>query len=330
MLESFGYEISWEKYRISSKYCHYCQDFGIAPAFERGIKVDTIKLRLLNQFQKQGGAQFDSCDPLIGKMRELEKSQKYIDDPEYLDFINQVSPYLVRAGMPSYFEKKVYAKGLCYLPSGLGGLGIPNTITEWTEAMHTLAYGFTAQKIDPLFCPTGRYKRVWERSMVKYAEVHNFSSMTDLSGMSSREAFEETKESLSVSSSVGPPSNNRVVRTMHRERVNIMEPQTLLGNKESPYASVYRGTTSIQSVNAKVRAGPRLREAMNKAQAYRSIMRPLVYDVEPGIKIGYWVLREDLYANLAVGFYIPSLYIGIGFFEGNDGVYSPEIDSETV
>jgi len=60
MLESFGYEISWEKYRISSKYCHYCQDFGIAPAFERGIKVDTIKLRLLNQFQKQGGAQFDS------------------------------------------------------------------------------------------------------------------------------------------------------------------------------------------------------------------------------------------------------------------------------
>jgi len=327
MLESFGYEISWEKYRISRKYCHYCQDFGIAPAFNRGIKVDTIKLRLLNEFQKQGGSQFDSCDPMVGKMRELERSLKYIDNPEYSDFLNQICPYLIRAGMPSYFEKKVYMKGLCYLPSGLGGLGIPNTITEWTEAMHTLAYGFTAQKIDPTFCPSGKYKRVWERSMVKYSEIHNFSAQAGLDGVSSFEAFEQTRETLSVCSSVGPPSNSRVLRTMHRERVNIMEPQTLLGNKESPYAAVFRGSAKIQDVNAKMRSGPRLRELMNKAQAYKQMRRPLVYSVDPGIKIGFWVTREDLYSNLEVGFYIPSLYINIGFFEGVDGVYSPDIDS---
>jgi len=331
LLQQMGYEISWEKYRISRKYCHYCQDFGIAPSSKLGIKVDTMKLRLVNQFQKQGGTQFDSADPLIGKMRELEKSMKYIEKPEIRDFINSVTPYMVRAGLPSYFEKKVYKNGLCFLPTQLGGLGIPSPLTEWTDSMHVLAYGSTIKKIEPFAEPTGKFRRIWERSIEKYSEVRNFSLINDHDGLDTQSAFELTKESLSViTEESGAPSNSRVLRTMHKERINIMEPQTLLGNKESPYAAMFRNQCISKVVNQKARAGPHLRIAMLKAKSLEHLHRPVIYSLDPSEKMGFWVERSALYLKLNIGFYVPSLFIEKDFFEGESGAYAPDITSELV
>jgi hypothetical protein len=67
-LSSMKLEISWDKYAISRKYVSYCQAFGYAPRYKRSIHIDTLKVRLLNEFRKQGGhSSYEEPDPLVGK-----------------------------------------------------------------------------------------------------------------------------------------------------------------------------------------------------------------------------------------------------------------------
>jgi hypothetical protein len=326
ILEQMGFEISWPKYRISRKYVHYCQDFGIHPRYHISIKVDTLKVRLLNQFQKQGGTQFDSADPLIGKAKEIEGQIKYLGR-QGNEVIYQMIPYLLRAGMPSYFEKKVYGKGLAFIPTALGGLGVPSSELDWTSAMHMLTQGWMTRKIDPFYKPTEkRFLRIWERSMETYAKAYNFMDVVGVHTLTPVEAFNETKETLSVvSDQAGPPSNKRVIRTMAKERINLLQPQTLLGNKESPYAAVFRGSANTQTVDSKKRAGPLLRENCAIARAYYDAQRPVVLSTDPTVGAGLWAMRSEVQDALHVAFYVPSGNIGKSFFEGEDSRFDYEV-----
>jgi hypothetical protein len=332
MLEKFGFEISWPKYRISRRYTHYCQDFGIHPRFYRPIKVDTIKLRLFNEFQKQGGTQYDTADPLVGKAREMEGNFKYLGHTEK-DKVFEMAPYILKAGMPSFFEKKVYSKGLGFLPSMLGGLGIPSRTNSWTHSMHILAANTVLRRTEPDLMPEGRkFIRIWERSMEMMTQVHNFATIQGLDPMSTKEKFQELQEAMSISNSseAGPPSNKRVKRQMLKTCIDITKPQALLGNKMAIYAAVYRGESDIATVDHKKRAGPVLRELLQRANSLRRHLRPIVYTIDPSVGAGIWVEREMIHASLQVSFYVPSTDIKLDFFEGIAGSYDPGISAEVL
>ena len=328
LLEQMGYEISWPKYRISKKYLHYCQDFGIHPRYLTAIKVDTVKLRLMNQFQKQGGKQYDAADPLVGKAKELQDSIKYLKK-EDKDIVSTMAPFLIRAGMPCFFDRNVYKSGVCYLHTQLGGLGVPSSPNlEWTPSMCTTAAGWMTSKIEPDSAPANdkQFVKRWERSQVTFSELHNWADVQGLSVKTTEEAFWETATALSsVSDESGPPSNKRVKRHMLRTMVDISKPQALLGNKESPYSAVYRGISRVQTVDKGNRARQVIKVNQKKAKAYFDLKRPVVLTTDPSVSCGLWVERDELYNALQCTFFIPRGTIATEYFEGRAGSYDPDV-----
>uniref|UniRef100_A0A2V0R937 RdRp n=1 Tax=viral metagenome TaxID=1070528 RepID=A0A2V0R937_9ZZZZ len=164
-MESMGFEISWDKYRISDSIVSYCQEFGLHPnvnpikniagpdgrVYTGNIHIDTPKLRLLSQFQKMGGKEnFDNPDPLVGKAKALENSwsqmtemlqllkaqPQMLEDPQVQRYMNRIEeygkliPYAIRLNMPSWYELNVVKDPYAYIPTSFGGLGIPMVYEE--------------------------------------------------------------------------------------------------------------------------------------------------------------------------------------------------------
>jgi len=175
-METMGFEISWDKYRISRVIISYCQEFGLHPRFNiikeghygksncGSIHVDTPKHRLLSQAQKMGGKEnFDTPDPLVGKAKALGRSwammaerkerivniqmphmcepdktvsQRYVDR---MEFYGRMIPIALRLLMPSWFEMNIVNDEFAFLPTQFGGLGIPNLyVGDWKPGIYNM------------------------------------------------------------------------------------------------------------------------------------------------------------------------------------------------
>jgi hypothetical protein len=323
-LESMFYEISWPKYRISKRYVHYCQDFGFHPKHKRSIHLDTIKLRLLNQFRK-GNARdnWESPNPLPGKAKELERTVECLGDEEKT-FCKMAMPFILRAGMPDWFTADLFNKVECFMPTYLGGLGVPSVI-DWEGDDENISYAraFLARKYMDLQIRPRRLDVAWrwERGVLFNQFVHNFSSLL-IRTRNQREVFEYMSDQLSSSEFSAPVSAKRVMRQVMRDQVNIELPTACLGTKETPYGIIYTGEYQEQKTH---KMWPR-KEIMN-IRAYRDRydydIAWLELDLSKGWipPVGQFVDRKELQAMLGIRFEVPDLSFNIRFFEGGSGRY---------
>jgi hypothetical protein len=340
-LESMGYRISWPKYRISKKYVHYCQDFGVHPKYARRIKVDTIKVRLLNQFAKMGlRTQFESPDPLRGKMKELERLIRFIEEdfeqgespwkPMIADSIlpkfKETLPLMLRLAMPKFFEKKVANSMVTYMPTKFGGIGVPSKFSFYYDktALLVARVKLFSSLTEREETEINKFKTTWERGIDSRTTTFNFLSVYFEDPYSVVEdvetVFSRVTSELSFNSKAGPPSKRRVNRKMLDEYVDLSKPNTLLGTKEVPYVSMIKGNGLLAKVKPKSRTSHYIRQTVRNAHDYQKRC-PEVLDMEfswdsiPG-RLGLMISRQRLLEILEVKGNAPSLFLRKNFFRG--------------
>lgn len=337
MLETMGFEISWPKYRISRKYVHYCQDFGMAPRLQPSMKVDCVRLRLLNQFRKMGSHKnFEHPDTLVGKALELEKVQEYLEDKvsttkdlwwaETLELFQKIVPVAVTAAMPSFAENSVMKSAITYMPSWLGGLGLPDVI-DWTESQEACMVAKSVHYRRLGYHTEEEPDTVWHRGMLIpacYEKAINAAPGIYVEQFSS--VWSKTK-SESLERGLTEPSNRNIAKRIHKEWVDISRPTNIVGQKESAYSAVYRGTQ-----RQPVRHHRRARHLVNLSRRYAR-RHAQVDDVLPWptdmaeyrvYRSGAWVLRTDYQAFLGVPFACTRATLSKEFFGGRAGLYEAE------
>jgi len=330
-LESMGFEISWEKYRISKRYVHYCQDFGLHPRYKRSIKFDNVKLRLLNQFQKQGSMnQFEHPDPLIGKMKELERFMNHFPEGEDKQFLKEVIPFMVRAGFPSFFEKKLAESPLSYVPTQLGGLGIPSIfevqgepkVINFMRSQYLLRYMPDQIPIEERVRPVNN----WHRGQKLAQDVINFLGQ-DLEVNDFKEVWEGVSNTLDQKF-LTKSSAKRINREIFRSYIDISRPQPLVGTKEDTYAQVATGRAELELVKRKRRTSHLIRQNQREANAVKDYAHNLSDIIDYNIlarnypRHGLWVAREEILNILGLASSSPSLSIPLEYFGGSAGLIS--------
>jgi hypothetical protein len=232
VMESMGYEISWDKYNINKRFVSYCQLYGMLPDHAlskekrrqgmqpkqiKMIHIDTPKLRCCTQFQKMGGSEnFDKPDPLIGKARMLANDVVYMketlelaaacewENSELQRFFNRLRFYImeqtnyVRLLMPSWMEWKVFKDPMTYLHPDFGGIGltVPGGLDiKNYEPAAELARKFSYMKENPTWSDSAVE---WERGItVTNVIVNRLITETDLKTKSQSEVYDEAGEVLS-------------------------------------------------------------------------------------------------------------------------------------
>lgn len=328
-LQSMNLEISWDKYCVSKKYVSYCQAFGYAPRFNRSIHRDTIKVRLLNEFRKQGGHDsFEEPDPLVGKARDLERSVRHIGSKDYKDFIEAVIPLALRAGMPRWFETKIFKNPQSYMPSAFGGLGIPSTVHWWESEKCCKIY--KTYCLD--HCPGLLTKKVQDKSWHRGQEFHEqvVHLGTLMEGKTFREAWIETQERIDQGSNTASGSR-RVQREIFREYVRVDEPLSLIGTKESTAPAVFNGRSELAVVKPDRRSRQILQQKARLFHNNRELVDSIPYnqvDMEElhTKRPGLWIQRKVLQENLRISFSVPRMVIPSRFFDGQVGNYVTDVE----
>jgi hypothetical protein len=331
-LESMGFEISWEKYRISRRFVHYCQDFGLAPSLKAGIKIDNVKMRFLNQFQKMGShGNFEFPDPLIGKAKGLERDFRFLEEnwelanKEVLPTLKMLIPAFIRAGMPSFFEERVFRDPLAYMPTKRGGLGIPNSYYEWmnnraedVDLMQRTAY---VLRTDPTMVE--EKTKTWTRGIVFQQKYMNLEPLKEgiVAVKEYRDVFRQTVESLDIGSTT-PSSMRRVTKTIHQNYVNLMMPNPLIGSKESVFSEVYSGRAQKQMVRRKRRSRQVLAALRRVARENAGVILDIPsQDIDWNNLPGLWVSRADIHTALGISSFAPGLTLSRSYFEGVAGKF---------
>jgi hypothetical protein len=334
-LESMGFVISWDKYRISRRYVHYCQDFGIHPRYRREIHFDTVRMRLFNEFRKGNSRDnFEEPNPLIGKAKELEKIVACLD-PERKSFMEAISPILLRVGMPSWFTADVFKTDQIYLPTRLGGLGIPSVLQwESNELCMKYAKSSLARRYFRSFVEPRAFERTreWERG-VEFTVVKSMLQL-QMKEMNRVEAFTEVKSLLETEEFSAPMSNRRVYRQMMKDVVNVEEPISALGTKEIPYGLLYTGEYTPKATRTRYirKEISKMMKWANNVSNYISVL-VLELDVHYNgpYPVGRYVSREELIAELGAGFMALDLSVETTFFKGSEGRYCrPSYDEEKI
>jgi hypothetical protein len=328
-LQSMNLEISWDKYCISRKYVSYCQAFGMAPRHCLGIHLDTIKVRLLNEFRKQGGHDsFEEPDPLVGKARDLERSVRHISNENYKMFVEGVIPPALRAGMPRWFETKVYRKATTYMPSSFGGLGIPSRV-DWTQDSKACSiYKAYCLNHNPGLLTPVHADAAWHRGQEFKSQLVNLGPL--LEGKTFQEAWSETRSRIDSGSTTASGSK-RIQREIYKDFVRIDEPCTLIGTKESTPSEVFSGRSSSKTVRPNRRARQVL---IQKARLYHKnqiLVDSIPYDQVDMADLhmkrpGLWVERRVLQENLRIGFSVPRLGFTTRLFDGSVGNFTSDTE----
>jgi hypothetical protein len=242
-------------------------------------------------------------------------------------FCGMVIPFLIRAGMPDWFTPDLFNKIEVYMPSRLGGLGIPSLI-KWEDEPENCMYAraFLAKKYMDVHVRKISTERTmkWERGILFNQIMHNFADKI-LETRNQREVFDYMTEKMSCSTYTAPVSNRRVMRQVLREQVNIELPTACLGTKETPYGIIY----SDEFVSDKIKkVWPRkdimkTREYLSKFRLDIAIL-PIELSKDWIPDAGMFVDRKELQAVLGLNFQVPNLGIHIDFFEGNSGRFSPD------
>jgi hypothetical protein len=354
--ESMGYQISWDKYRISKKYVHYCQGFGFHPKYRAGIALDSIKIRLLNQFQKTGQQTFEFPDCLVGKAKELWRSLGKQADSDYpdikcRDYLYDVIPFALKTGMPGFFENKILKDPISYFPPSVGGLGIPSRFEyksspEWRKLMlyHQAVAEHPQEMIDE---KRSGPSTTWSRSLEFQTNLVNFIDVLggDVSSVKdSGTIFSETESLLTPSQASSAPSKRRIWKEISRTMIDISKPQALIGTKEAVYSEHYSGQTEYQCVQRLTRARHKIRDLRRQIRKTEDLVNSFYPNGEiidlPLDKRGMWVNRKDLQAWLGVAHVVPNLFWKRNYFEGKalkydidvedtDPELSPIIENET-
>mgnify|MGYP003572089936 CR=1 FL=1 len=331
-LESMGFEISWEKYRISRRFVHYCQDFGLAPSLKPGVKIDNVKLRFLNQFQKMGShGNFEFPDPLIGKAKGLERDFRFLEEnwelenKEVLPTLKILIPAFLRAGMPSFFEERVFRDPIAYMPTNRGGLGIPNSYYEWMETqaedidlMQRTAY---VLKTDPTM--VDEKTKTWTRGIVFQQKYMDLGPLREgiVAAKEYRDVVRDTITSLDVGSTT-PSSMRRVTKAVHQNYINLMMPNPLIGSKESVFSEIYSGRAQKQMVCRKRRSRQVLAAMRRVARENSGVILDIPkQDIDWNNIPGLWVSRTDIHNALGCSPFAPGLTLTRSYFEGRAGRY---------
>jgi len=340
--ETMGYQISWEKYRISRKYVHYCQGFGFHPKYRAKIAMDTIKIRLLNQFQKTGQNSFEFPDCLVGKAKELWRSLGFQADSKFLDieskdYLKDLIPIAMRTGMPCFFENKLLKKDLTYFPPGEGGLGVPSRF-DYTKSekykelcLHRQA---CAEYPEEMVSTRPGTATAWSRGLEFRTELVNFLSIigAEVENIKDTETlFSETESVMTADSASTQASRRRVWRTILHENIDISKPQSLIGTKEAVYSEHFLGSAKTATVQRKRRARHKIRDLERQISAHKDVVRSLYPEgtvkTVPLDKRGMWVNRKTLQAWLGVGPVTPSLFWHKRYFDGEARLFDVEVSS---
>jgi hypothetical protein len=330
VLETMAFEISWPKYRISKKYVHYCQDFGVSPASDPYLKKDTLRMRLLNQFRKGGShANFEHPDTLIGKGKMLEKFESYLKEgSEVLNFFREITPDALRACMPSFAEDKVMKDHLTYAPTHLGGLGIPSHVVwqdgrfvpEVVRAMHLQRLGWHQQTNGP--------DQVWHRGMLIPVVYEKEVVKDGLQVQEFSSVWSQTKSAYTDEHTV--PSNRFVSKKIRKEMVNVSEPSIIEGVKDAAYGAVFAGAER-ESVRRRRRARHILLQNRRYAKSKLKVDKfvPFNLDLEEHryYVSGTWVSREDFQMYLGVPFVSTKTWISGHYMSGDAGLFDNQVYS---
>jgi hypothetical protein len=329
--ESMGFEISWDKYRISQKYVHYCQDFGFHPNIRPKVYQDSPRLRLLNQFRKEGARDnFETPDPIPGKVKDLERRLRFFREnadgvlKELSIVLSSSTPLVLRHLMPSFFEKKILLDPKSYLPTWLGGMGIPLGEMGWESSskFSTSHLGPEAMLYATQFA---EYKgmddftkvKIWERGITQ--QVNAFNVMKDIGIpqediLTGEQAFETIRRVLDDTSSYSTrTSNKRIAKTLFRDFVDISKPVTMLTAKEIPYTTIPRGEAAFETVSTNSRARQIMLKNVRKFKKFVPQHITTEFERSRTINSGLWVERSDLARLSGTQFVKPSLHFNTSF-----------------
>jgi hypothetical protein len=321
VLESMGFEISWEKYRISRKYVHYCQDFGFAPSLRSTIHMDTPRMRLFNQFRKEGAFDnFETPDPLRGKAKDLERRSKAALSVERFETplqrkLDECLAMFLRANMTFFYEKNVLFDLGTYAPSLLGGVGVP--LPGWIKepkiedfCRKSLASMLYETKAD---CTT---QSLWSRGISTKINLYSAEVLGIDEGRlrSSDEVWNSVYSDLHSEADSTAPSRRRIYKMIATDYVDISRPNNVVGNKEYPYGSLVAGTARKVKVKP-TRTRQSLRQVWNfrKSGPYEGPV-PTTVDQLNSVRPRAYVSRDYLQMMTNTGFVSPRLDIQGNFF----------------
>lgn len=350
IMESMGYEISWEKYNINQKFVSYCQMFGIMPEHnplskERGkqegrldkfIQVDTPKIRCLGQFQKMGGSEnFDKPDPLVGKATMLYKDVAYMKDtlgieregqePSLGRFFQRLRSYIgaqaifVRLLMPSWMEWKVFRNPMTYLPPEFGGLGltIPGGLDiKNVEKAKELAHKFSLKTSQPKWDET---KKEWERGITvtnilinRMIDSQKFADVLDEETLK-EVALAEIKSDLAAGSDVSI-GQYRLWKHIGDKYTCLDREIPLVTSKENAYVTLAIHPDSELQVARKRRCRQILADNLRVLSRY-TIPDESEFNWEKPRAAKRYVKTSTLHEAFGTWFVKPSLRIAEGVFD---------------
>jgi len=325
-LESMGFEISWDKYRISNFITSYCQEYGFHPSVDgpARIHVDTPRLRLLTEFRKMGEiSSFEETDPLVGKGRELskmleywkEETEKVEPDSDYAQhlkrygaFVGMVAP-LLRLLSPSYMEDKVSKDVVTYLPPYIGGIGIPSPQWRWRDDRKATEYvsRFVARAQTGSDAPPNGV--AWERGL---RTVNKFVNSATRAGLEieirrSNEEFERYRQAASERGTT--ISNHRMAKQFFTENIAIDQPITVVSSKENAYVCLATHTFSLQVCKAKTRTRQLIKIRRSNLRGVTPLPELPTDDVLRKLVTNRLAIPKDKLAEkLGTGFCAPSLF----------------------
>jgi len=143
-LETWSGVVNWEKYAISNRMAHYCQDYIMKPKpshkYDVRIsgpryKIDHVPLRLLSDRRKTGPSSFEEPNPFPGKIKDLGERLSWIGKGTSF---NLGVVYLAKLGLGRWFGRDIIKDSTSYISQAYGGRGlpyIPGIEIRWPEEM---------------------------------------------------------------------------------------------------------------------------------------------------------------------------------------------------
>jgi hypothetical protein len=234
----------------------------------------------------------------------------------------------MKAGMPRWFENKVFRKSQTYMPSSFGGLGIPSLV-DWTQDQKCCNI-YKAYCLDhqPGLLKPKQNEKSWHRGQEFQEQLISLGNAME--GKSFQEAWLETRSRLD-SGTTTESGSRRIQRQVYKEFVRIDEPCSLTGTKEATPPAFYNGRSDLKTVRPNRRSRQILQQ---KARLYHN--NKVLVDSIPYNQVdmedlhmkrpGLWVEREVLQEALKIRFSVPRLGFTTRLFDGEVGNFTSDTE----
>jgi hypothetical protein len=231
--------------------------------------------------------------------------------------------------MPKWYTQDVYKRWETYIPTHLGGLGVPVDL-DWMDHEQNLLYASSSIALRYRLIPSQTKflnEEVWERGIM-FNQVREILS-PNIRVLNRVEAFKEMSESMNSTKYSAPIGAKAVMRQIYKSKVDIERPVAVLGTKESPYGEIFsenfskRGAATVQWPRKEFQKINRYTKKvyMDLMCMKDEVIRNYARDYIP--PVGQYVDREELQAMLGIGFETTKLTFGIIFYDGEQGQFDP-------